>query len=392
MLARYALALMALGCCHAQSLIGYSDRAQFDSAFDGAKGDRLQCQIHNMEPWIDFSFRFVLRYSVDCEVNQFAGAAAEVRALLRVKADNGAEAVFGDKFFIPQSPKDLPSNRLRKIHSLLGFSGAVAAGSGVYDLDLLVVDNRNRICRKHWKAKAFPHGRENELHFSLSPDTLAAMTTLTIPPQAKAGKGTALTVLLNAAPLYPWARKLRAWDRAFLLDSLSSLLRQIPCSSVRVVAFNLDQQREIYRKEDFTQSDLLPLNDALRQLELGKVAYSTLQNQQGWAQLLLSLLKGEAQSSQPSHALVFLGPTLRLTEKIPLAMLSDYQASVPPLFCVTYYPRLGADFPDSVQYLTTALKGKVFRIHSPTELAQNLQKLQHEVDGEPAAKTMRVVK
>ena len=94
----------------------------------------------------------------------------------------------------------------------------------------------------------------------------------------------------------------------------------------------------------------------------------------------------------PTRALVFLGPTLRLTEKVPAELLIGYRAPTFPLFCVTYYPRVGADFPDSIQYLTSALKGRVFRIHTPSELARNLEKLQHEMKGDAAARTMPSVK
>jgi hypothetical protein len=235
-------------------------------------------------------------------------------------------------------------------------------------------------------------GRETNLNFSMPPNTLAPLTATPIPGRP-GSKGGQLTVLINAAPLNPWSRKLRAWDRAFLLDSLSSLLRQLSYSSVRVIAFNLEQQNEIFRQPDFTQADMGKLAQALRTLELGNISYSTLERKDGWAELLLGLLKEEAQADERSRAVVFLGPTLRLNDKVPPRMLVSYQERTPPLFCVAYYPRLGADFPDSVQYLTTGLKGKVFRIHSPTELAQNLAKLRREIEGSPMSeRAMSAVK
>jgi hypothetical protein len=135
------------------------------------------------------------------------------------------------------------------------------------------------------------------------------------------------------------------------------------------------------------------LAHALRSLELGTVAYSTLQRQQGWAELLVGLLKEESQSGQRSQAVVFLGPTVRLEDKVPAAIVASFPTPPPPLFCVAYYPRMGADFPDSIQQLTAAFKGRVFRIHSPSELAQNLEKLQGDIEGEASsARTMRPAK
>jgi hypothetical protein len=392
--ARFVITLAALAAlpAKAQTILEPTDRTKFNTLFDQFKGDPLKCNVHTEEPWVDFGFRFELRYTVDCEIRQFGGSAAELKAFLRVRPEEGSEIILGEQFAVPAAPKRLADEDLRRMPAMMEFSGALAAGIGVYDMELLLVDDHNRIYRRHWKAKAFPNHRESNLNFSMLPNTLAPLHTTPIPIRSSGGGGGQLTVLINAAPLNPWSRKLRAWDRAFLLDSLSSLLRQLSYSSVRVVAFNLEQQQEIFRKENFTEPDMRQLARALRSLELGAVAYSTLQRKEGWAELLLGLLQEEKRTEQPSNAVVFLGPTLRLDEKVPLPILASHETLTLPLFCVAYYPRMGADFPDSIQHLTTALKGKVFRIHSPSELAQNLEKLQREIQTDASARTMRPLK
>jgi hypothetical protein len=372
-----------------QTIVDVPDRAKFDEIFDGFTGERLKCNARDINPFIDFGFRFILPYGAECEIRQFGGVASELKAYLRVRREGGTQMVFGDKFLIPAAPKGFDLTKLRGVHSEIELSGAVAAGVGAYDMDLLLVDNHNRIYRKHWRAKALPRGRERAVNFSLPPDSLMEMAPPPIPSKVGARRDARITVLLNAAPINPWSRKLRAWDRAFLLNSLSSLLRQLSYSSVRVVAFNLEQQKEVFRQDNFGERDVSKLNEALRRLELGKIEYATLLRTEGWAELLLRLLKEETHADQPSQALVFLGPLLRLAEKAPPEMLVGYQPSELPLFCVTYYPRVGSDFPDSLQDFTKALKGRVFRIHSPSELAQNLEKLQRAIEGDGTAKTAR---
>ncbi len=386
------LALLAAMPACGQTTLDNRDLTKFNTLFDQAQGDPLKCNLRTMDPRVDFGFRFILAYHADCEIKQFGGKATGVKVFWRITPEGGAEQAFADSFEIPQAPPGFDLNHLKHVHSSVQFSGAVAAGIGSYDMAVLVVDEHDRIFRKHWKAKAYPHGRERDLNFLLLPGALAS---LAIPPiGSKTENGLALTVLLNAAPLNPWSRKLWAWDRAFLLDSLASLLRQVPHSSVRVVAFNLEQQTEIFRQDDFTQQDMRKLAQALRRLELGTVTYRTLERQNGWAELLLRLLKEESHAEDRSQALVFLGPTLRLSEKLPAEMLSGNESPAPalPLFCVTYYPRIGADFPDSVQYLTTAFKGKIFRIHSPSELGQNLEKLQRDMEAGATAKMVSASK
>jgi hypothetical protein len=372
-----------------QTVVDVPDRAKFDEIFDGFNGDRLKCNARAIDPFIDFGFRFILPYGAECEIRQFGGVASRLKTYLRVRREDGTQMVFGDKFLIPAAPKGFDLTKLRGVHNEIELSGAVAAGVGAYDMELLMVDNHNRIYRKHWRAKALPRGRERDVNFSLRPGSLMEMAPSPLPSKSGARRDARITVLLNAAPVNPWSRKLRAWDRAFLLNSLSSLLRQLSYSSVRVIAFNLEQQKEVFREDDFGERDVSKLNEALRSLELGKIEYATLQRREGWAELLLRLLKEETHADQPSQALVFLGPSLRLVEKAPPEMLVGYQPSELPLFCVTYYPHVGSDFPDSLQDLTKALKGRVFRIHSPSELAQNLEKLQRAIEGDGTAKTAR---
>jgi hypothetical protein len=364
----------------AQTIVDPIDRAKFNNVFDNAKTDLLHCNSRSFGPFIDFGFRFQWGYVLGCDVRQFGGLDGTINVLLRVRGEDGKETILGDLLGFRGFPKDakvVPD--LKKIHADYQFSGVLAAGAGVYSVQLLAYDNKGRIFRSHWKVKASPHGKENQLDFAVAPNTVVPLRPAPIPEKTSASESTPITVLLNAAPIFPWARKLRAWDRAFLLDSLSTVLRQLPYSSVRVVAFNLEQQQEIFRQNDFRQADMGKLSKALQELELGTIAYSVLERRMGWADLLLGLLRDEVQTKPSSKAVVFLGPMLRMEEKIPREALASLSEDPPPVFCVAYYPRMGADFPDSLQHLTSALKGKVFRIHSPEDLAQNLLKLKQEI-------------
>ena len=178
-----------------QSLVQVPDRTKFDVIFDGTQGDRLKCDVKSMEPWVDFGFRFVLRYSADCEIRQFGGGAADLKAYLRVRREDSTQMVFGDEFLIPAAPKGFDLTKLKRVHSQLMLSGAIGAGMGAYNMDLLLVDNHNRVCRKHWLAKAFPHGREREIDFSLRPNTLAELTPIPIPSTRGNSQSGPLTVL-----------------------------------------------------------------------------------------------------------------------------------------------------------------------------------------------------
>jgi len=54
-----------------------------------------------------------------------------------------------------------------------------------------------------------------------------------------------------------------------LLDLLSSLLRELPAQSVRLIAFNLDQRAIVFRKDEFEANQTSDLTAALHQLNFG---------------------------------------------------------------------------------------------------------------------------
>jgi hypothetical protein len=388
----FAVTALAASKARAQTIVEPTDRGQFNDLFDHLKGDALNCNVMAFKPFVDFAFRFELGYVVDCDLRQFDGEAGELRTYLRARPEGGREVILGDQFSFQGFPKEAKMTAdLHRVHSSLEFSGALAAGAGSYSMELLIFDSRQRLFRHTWKVKAFPRGDESKVNLSLMPGTLETLRTTPIQVNPSP-TGTHVTVLMNAAPINSNSVKLRAWDRSFLLDSLSSLLRQLSYSSVRVVAFNLDQQREIYRHDDFGQAQFGGLARALRNLELGTVSYKTLERKRGWADLLLGMLQEEARATPASDAVVFLGPSARFDDKVPHEMLTSYNESTPRLFCLAYYPRVGAEFPDSIQHLTSALRGKVFRVHTPGDLAQNIAKLKHEIEVDPTSRASRAQK
>ena len=102
-----------------------------------------------------------------------------------------------------------------------------------------------------------------------------------------------LTILLHAAPTTPRRMRLRTNDILTLLASVSSVLERVPTTSVRLVAFNLDQQRELYRKDGFGLNDLPAVADSLTRLELGLVDAKVLQNRRGHVETIAGLVNGE---------------------------------------------------------------------------------------------------
>ncbi len=365
----------------AQGPLSSRETRRADEAFENAKRTELSCYVEPAKPFVDFAFRFEVGYVVHCPLREFEGKATKLVSYLRVRPAGEMPTILGEGYRLPAMP---PDGRfridMRRLNTEIEFSGVFAVGEGEYPVELVVADDHNRYCERHWSVKAFRRGGDQAIPISMKPNSAAAITVpqfeREISPDRRGGR---VTVLLDAAPINPSAVSLRAWDRAFLLDSLSSLLRKLPCDSVRLVAFNLEQQREVFRRDRFDGSAFQELSDSLEDLELGTISYRVLERQQGWWRLLAGLSNEEARAETPPDAVVFLGPRTRIARKIPEEILKAAKGSGPQFFYIEYFSTWGEDFPDAIDYLTSARDGTSFKIHSPGELAQAIRKIQEQL-------------
>ena len=342
------------------------------------EGDKLDCNAKPGRVFFDFAFRFELSYVVNCRYNQFKGELGHFIAVTRVRSLNvGKSVILGDSYEVPALPASMLTKiDIRRYRGLLEFSGAIGVGEGEYTIELLVVDEHRRFYRKNWKVRARRRGAEKKAEVSLLPNQVAPLVFTGLNHSAPDDlKLLRLTVLLDAAPIYPFANKLRARDRAFLLGALTSLMRQIPNASVRLVAFNTDQRKEIFQSDVLDEKGLLNLADSLRQLELGTVGYKALQQKKGGASLLNRLLTEEQKDDRHADAVLFLGPRIREDESVSRENLSCSVLSGPRLFYLEYIAFPFSQYPDTIERLTGDCKGKVLKFYSPGSFATAIEKV-----------------
>ena len=163
-----------------------------------------------------------------------------------------------------------------------------------------------------------------------------------------------------------------------MLSSLASLLETLPARSVRLVVFNLDQQKELFREDALTPQAFDQAADSMNNLQLQLVDYRVLQNRGGHVSLLTDLVNQELQAQEPSDAVIFLGPTARYFDKVPEFNLS---ATAPRFFYLQYKPFYGrgADFPDSIEFAIKKVRGKAMLIHTPDEFAKAIKQIEVEM-------------
>ena len=339
----------------------------------GTTGGRLACAIDRRMPTMDFGFRLDAGFIVRCTPRQFRDRKSLVDIIARVTPEGGVPVFFGEYFKLPAVPAGVYPGGTQ-----IECSGGFSVGDGRYEVAVLTVDDLGRSYQKRWSISAVRSRAQQEVPEAIPAHTVRPMQFRPWDGKLQpVGTGVRLTVLLDVAPLNPYVFKLRAWDRSFLMSSLASLLQQTPCAAVRLIAFSLQQQREVFRQEQFDQSGFVKLSHAVGDLELGVISAHDLQNRLGWLELLAGLSNQEVIAHDPSDVVVFLGPATAQYRKMPQEMLKPREATNPRFFYFEYYPswRGGREFADSIEHLTKARQGTVFKIHSPGELAQDIQKM-----------------
>jgi len=369
------IAVLLASACAAQSIV---DPARFASVLENLEpraGEKpLRCEVTPIKPSLNFGFRFQAGYVVRVPMSQFSGPGHGWAMLTRITPRGG-----GQQPVYLAGRVRLPSIPTTKVDVEVG--GGYLLGEGRYDVKWAMFDDADRVCRGSWHVDAKLGRRERQVNLSMPPDTVADFTLRGRPDSRRGADDAApirLTVLLNAAPLFPLRTRLRASDRVVLLGLLSSLLERVPARSVRLVVFNLDQQKTLLRQDAFAPNALGRVAQALNGTELGLVDYHVLQNRRGHVDFLAGLINQELRAETPSDVVVFLGPETRFVDKLPPTALAEPAGAPPQFFDLQFKPyfRAGASLPDSISLATARAKGKTIVIRTPADFAKAIEQIE----------------
>jgi hypothetical protein len=359
-----------------QELLPPGEQAAASRLFDqSSQTERLNCNIERERPVLDFTLHFDAGYRIRCPSSEFGGGRTLVTILVRVTPEGGAPVVLSTHVAFRGMSVKLPAGVPVRRQVYYVARGGFSVGEGRYHVEVLLSDPRNRTCRRAWWIKV-PHHSQKAV-----PVELAAhqVSPLRIPdwsgPRQKGGLR--LAVLLSAGSFNPRAARLGAGYQMMLLQILSSLLQQVPCRSVRLVAFSLDQEQVIYRSDSFQPSGFASLHRAFNGLNLGVVSVETLHRQNEWAQMLAKLANQQLTAQPPPDAVIILGRSFHWMKKVPREMLMFRYPGMPGFF----YFENGPEnlFPDSLGHLAKSLGGKIYRISTPQDLGNAIRKMLAEL-------------
>lgn len=330
---------------------------------------KLSCRVSTIKPKLNYSFRFQTGFVVHSSLRQFTGKRQRLAIFFRVTPEDqkSKPSYFLRLAYLPEVPETSAS---------LEIGGGFVVGEGKYRVDLMLTDESGRTCHRDWKITAKLGRKEDDVPPGMP---AGAVDEISLRKWTRGSRGADLdegyrvTVLMNASPAAPNRTRLGGYDRILLLSSLASLVERLPLRAVRLIVFSPDQQREIYRENDFEPRDFGRLGQALGQLELGTVDYEVLKNRRGHADLVRELID-EALKEHGSDAVVFLGPKPWYFDRVELPSEADSGSGQPLFFYVQLRPLLmGAVQPDMVMGAVKRMGGRTFEVFSPGDFASAIR-------------------
>jgi hypothetical protein len=287
----FAGAQVAIDSRHAAELLGHL----------GDKTDRLQCEITAVAPSLTFSFRFQAGYMVRLPLRQFHGAGHSISVLMRVTPAADSQPVYLlRRFDLPDVPNTDYAAEL---------AGAFLLGEGYYQANAILFDDTHRVCRADWQI-AVRAARAERDRVLMPPNRVAPLSqAFAAAKNRKAVQLNRITIFLHAASLNSKVSKLQARDVVTEIGALSALLEELPARAVRLVVFNLHEQKELYRNEEFTVNDLEQVERVLDGVQSGlTVDYRALQHPEQEREVLRNLIHREANEADRADSVIFLGP------------------------------------------------------------------------------------
>ena len=384
---RYAL-ILALAACTAapaQSIVNPNRARSVIAQLEGGQAGEqaLRCEVSAIKPSLNYSFRYQAGYMVTVPMNQYIGSGHGWTMLTRITPEGGDRkpVYLMSRIPLPQVPKTNVEVRV---------GGGYLLGEGAYNVRWMMLDDSGRVCRKSWRVDVHLSRADRQVKVAMPPDTvweIGLRGSRTLPRGTDDAAPLRLTIFLHTAPLFPRRTRMRPNDMVTLMSTVSSLLERVPARSVRLVLFNLDQQKELYRKEGFLLQDMAQVSQAMTNIELGLVDFQVLQNKRGHVDLLTELVNREIEAQPPSDVVLFLGPADAVFRPRAAGRIWRSRRDTGRSSTTFNSPRSSvsrrATPTDTIKSALSRLGGKTILIHTPGEFAKAIERLEKGGRGAP---------
>ncbi len=363
-------ALVCAAALHAQSPMESSLRVNAsDLAVLEARDIRkdLACTVTPDKPELGFDLRFHTGFDVAVPLNELSGGENQLTILFRVSSDGRKPRYFVQHIHVPSIEDDAKGDA--NLH------GSVDVGEGSYHIDWLMRDRAERVCAFNWDSEASLPVKDKQMELGITPGSVEQSGREQFTEEAPVERvqnpaPLNIKVLVNFSPQLYDSAAMRPSDTTALVTMLRRVAREPQFGKFSLVAFNMQEQRVVYRQANADKIDFPALGDAVHGIKLGTVDVKQLANKHGEMEFLADLIKKEIGGSDHPDALIFAGPKLMLDDSVPDDQLRPFVTDVDfPVFYLNYnlYP---VDMPwkDSVSHAVKLFRGTEYTITRPRDL------------------------
>jgi hypothetical protein len=326
----------------------------------------LPCKVEPEDPDVGFDLRFHAGYAVTIPLKELVGAENTLRIVFRVvpEAHPDDPVYFAQNFRVPMIPDDAGGDST--------LTGTFDIGEGKYHVDWLMRDRQNRVCAFFWDPKAELPGRDRDMELAIAANAIQATQNeqfLEDPPvQRNAGTPLNVKVMVNFAPQNQNSSAMRPIDTLALVTMMRRITRDPRIGKFSLVAFNIQEQRVVYRQPSSDRIEFPALGEAIGKIEPGLVDLKLLANKRGEEEFLTDLIKTELSSADRPDALIFAGPKY-IVEGSPEDELKKAETVDYPVFYMNYNLNPAAvPWRDSIGKAIRVFGGKEYTITRPRDL------------------------
>jgi len=284
----------------------------------------------------------------------------------KADGESGEPQYFVQKVKVPKIPEDAGGE------ATLG--GIFDIGEGKYHIDWLMRDRTDRICSFYWDTEAELNDRDRQITLEMAPGTVEAahveQFTEDPPVQRNAVRPLNVKVMVNFAPQNQNSSRMRPIDTLALVTVMRRIAREPRFGKFSVVAFNIAEQRVMYRQSSGDRIDFPALGNAIQDVTPGVVSVKLLENKRGEVEFLTDLIKKEMSSADHPDALIFAGPKYSVETGNPDVELKPIVGAVDyPLFYLNYNLSPQSNpWRDSIGRAIKVFNGKEYTITKPRDL------------------------
>jgi hypothetical protein len=328
----------------------------------------LPCTVNPDKAVLGFDMKFHLGYEVTIPIKELAGNENQLTVVFHVVPENHSSGpYFSQHFQVPSIDRDEGGPAY--------LVGQFTVGEGKYHVDWLMRDRSERMCSFHWDSEASLPGRDKQMALDIGAGAVQPVEFETFkqePPIQRDQKATPLNVkvMVNFAPQDANGSALQPLDTRALLSMLRSISREPRITKFSVVAYNMQQQRVIYRQDNAPQIDFPALGQAVKTLRLGTVDLKQLVQKHSDTDFLTQLMTNEMRDPNDSlDAVIFAGPKVMLDDGLPSDTLKQFADVKFPVFYMNYNANPQANpWRDAIGNAVRVLKGAEYTISRPRDL------------------------